>query len=212
MSQPPNDPDPSAGRSGDQPAYGQPTYGQPSSGQPASGSSYGSPSTGQPTSPYGDPSQQQQQYGDQSQQHQQYAQQPGWSQPSPAQYGTDIRQTEAGYAQMYGQKPRTGMSVAALVLGILAIILAWFPVGSYIAVVLAILALIFGIIGVRRKAGKGMAVTGIVLGAISLVASVVMSVIWTFGFIAVSECIDETGGATAGPAFEACIERKATGF
>ena len=202
MSQPPNDPPghPSGEQSGDQPSYGQPTYGSaptpPSSSEPPR---YPDPQ------PYGQPPSDQQQYGQQ-----QYGQQAGWSQPTAAQYGTDIRQTEAGYAQMYGQKPRTGMSISALVLGILAFILAWFPIGSYIAVILSILALVFGIVGLRRKAGKGMAITGIVLGAISLVASAVMSVIWTIGFIWASECVDETG-VTSGPSFEACIERKAGG-
>lgn len=184
MTQPPNDqPDQTgrpAGQSGDQPSYGQPGYGQPP--------------TGQPTQPYGTQPQ--------------YPPQQGWSQPSPAQYGSDIRQTEAGYAQMYGQKQKTGMSVAAMVLGILAILLAWFPIGSYVAVLLALLALIFGIVGVRRGVNKGMAVTGIVLGAIALIASIVMSIIWTIGFRLALECADEVG-TTSGPAFEACLDRKA---
>ena len=195
MSQPPNDPGQTPGQAGDQPTYGQPTYGQPTYGQP-------------PTTPqYGDP---QQQYGQQ-----QYSQQPGWSQPSAAQYGTDVRQTEAGYAQMYGQKPRTGMAVAALVLGILALLGSPWPIGSYIAVVLAVLAVIFGIIAMRRSAGKGMAVAGLILGGLALVISIIALIFWTqVGadiFQITQDCIDETG-TDRGPVFEQCITDKSENY
>lgn len=197
MSQPPTDPPEHTGRpapSGDQPTYGQHGYGQPTYGQPT----YGESTSGEPPQQYGQPPDQP------------YGQQSGWSQPSAAQYGTDIRQAEAGYAQLYGVKRSTGMATAAMVLGIIAIVIFLFPIGSYVAVVLAIIALVLGIIAVRRPVGKGRAVAGLVLGAIALVGGAIMSVIWTIGFMAASECFDETG-STAGPAFEACLERKATG-
>ncbi|NLC87784.1 MAG: DUF4190 domain-containing protein [Clostridiaceae bacterium] len=58
----------------------------------------------------------------------------------------------------------TGLSIAALVLGIISIVLwcAWF-----ISIPCSILALIFGIIGIK-KPGKGLAIAGLVTGAISL--------------------------------------------
>jgi len=204
VSQPPNDPGPPAGQSGDQPAHGQPEYGQPT---------YGQAPSDPPSNPqYGDP---QQQYGQQQFGQQEYGQQSGWSQPSAAQYGTDIRQTEAGYAQMYGQKERTGMAVAALVLGILALLASPWPIGSYFAIVLAALAVIFGIIGVRRRAGKGMAMTGLILGVLALAISIIASIFWTnvgADIIEISEqCIDETG-TDQGPAFEQCINDKGQNY
>lgn len=57
-----------------------------------------------------------------------------------------------------------GLSVAAMVLGIVSIVIwcAWF-----ISIPCSILALIFGILGVK-KPGKGIAITGIVTGSIAL--------------------------------------------
>jgi len=198
VSQPPNDqPGRPAGEPGDQPTYGQPTYGQPTYGQPQSDQQYGQPQSGQQ---YGQP---------------QYGQQPGWSQPSAAQYGADVRQTEAGYAQMYGQKPRTGMAITSLVLGIIAFILAWFPLGSYLAVLLALLSVIFGIIAIRRPAGKGMAVAGLILGGIALVISIIASIVYTkigADLIEITQqCIEETG-TDQGPALEQCINDRGQSY
>lgn len=64
-----------------------------------------------------------------------------------------------------------GMSVAALVLGILGIVGAWIPVVCWFTGVLAILGLVFGAIG-RKKSVKatgkasGLATAGFVLGII----------------------------------------------
>ena len=63
-----------------------------------------------------------------------------------------------------------GMSIAALVCGILGIIGSWFPVVRYFTLVLAILGIVFGAKGMKNaKAtgeGKGLAVAGLVLGII----------------------------------------------
>ena len=64
-----------------------------------------------------------------------------------------------------------GLSIAALVLGILGIIGAWIPVITWFTGVLAILGLVFGAIG-RNKSFKatgkvsGLATAGFVLGII----------------------------------------------
>ena len=205
MSQPPNDhpdqPGRPAGEPGDQPTYGQPTYGHSPDQTGYGQTSYGQPQSGQRSD--------QPQYG------QQPEQQPGWSQPSPAQYGADVRQTEAGYAQMYGEKPRTGMAITSLVLGIIAFLLAWFPIGSYLAVLLALLSVIFGIIAIRRPAGKGMAVAGLILGGLALVISIIASIVYTkigADLIEITQqCIDETG-TDQGPALEQCINDRGQSY
>lgn len=57
-----------------------------------------------------------------------------------------------------------GFSIASMVLGILSVvILCYWP----IAIICSILAIIFGVIG-RKKAGKGMATAGLVLGIVSI--------------------------------------------
>lgn len=84
------------------------------------------------------------------------------------------------YPQQQSPQPKNGLGTAALVLGILAAIFAFIPVaGVFIATPLALLALIFGIIGfTRAKAGtatnKGSSIAGSVLG---VGAGVVMIVI-----------------------------------
>ena len=74
------------------------------------------------------------------------------------------------------EKDKKGFSIAALVLGIIAIVLCciW-----YISIPCAILAIIFGVIGIKSSK-KGMSITGIVTGAIGLVISVVMFVALVF--------------------------------
>ena len=73
-----------------------------------------------------------------------------------------------------------GLNIAALVLGIVSIVLwcLW-----YISIPCSILALIFGIIGIK-KAGKGMAIAGIVTGGISIAIWAVLFLgAFTLGFM-----------------------------
>ncbi len=75
--------------------------------------------------------------------------------------------------------PRNGIGTAAGVLGIIAGVLMFIPFADYLAIVLGVLAVIFGAVGISRAnrrggLGKGMAVTGLVLGLIAVVVSVVL--------------------------------------
>jgi Domain of unknown function (DUF4190) len=58
------------------------------------------------------------------------------------------------------------MGVASLVLGILGLVLFWFP---YVGVVLALLALILGFFGRNKEKGKGLAMAGLIMGAIGVI-------------------------------------------
>ncbi|ANW21821.1 hypothetical protein I3J09_06070 [Streptomyces clavuligerus] len=68
--------------------------------------------------------------------------------------------------------PSNGMAITALVLGAVAVCLFW-AVG--LGVVLGVLAVIFGGIGASRArttgSGRGLAVSGLVLGAVGIVGS-----------------------------------------
>ncbi|MEW1720824.1 DUF4190 domain-containing protein [Streptomyces sp. NPDC093109] len=82
-----------------------------------------------------------------------------------------------GYGQNpWQQAPANGLGTAALVLGIISVVAFCF---WGVNIVLAVLALIFGIIG-RRRANRGeatnggMALAGIVLGAVGIVLGVAM--------------------------------------
>lgn len=70
-----------------------------------------------------------------------------------------------------------GMSIAALVLGILGIVGAWIPVVRYFTLVCAVLGIIFGVKG-RAKATAagvptGLATAGFVLGIIGTACEVI---------------------------------------
>jgi hypothetical protein len=95
--------------------------------------------------------------------------------PPPVGYG----QNPAGYGQGFGYgappvRPRNGFGIAALVLGLLALVLSWTIIGG---IVFGILALIFGLLGrARAKRGEstngGLSVAGVVLGVIGLLIAI----------------------------------------
>lgn len=70
-----------------------------------------------------------------------------------------------------------GMSIAALVLGIVSLVMLciW-----YISIPCSILAIIFGILG-RKKGGKGMGTAGLVLGIITVVFLVIIYILFVAG-------------------------------
>jgi hypothetical protein len=81
-----------------------------------------------------------------------------------------------GYAAPHQGQLKNGMGTAALVLGILGIVLFFFP---YISVILALLGVIFGGIGIQRANrgeanNKGMAIAGLVCGIVGLVISIIL--------------------------------------
>ena len=74
------------------------------------------------------------------------------------------------------QRAGAGLAIAALVLGILALLLSWTILGG---VVLGLMAIILGWVASRRAArglasGRGMAITGIVLGVVGLLIAVAL--------------------------------------
>lgn len=77
------------------------------------------------------------------------------------------------------QQPQgNGLAVAGMVLGIITLLLCWVPFLNWI---LALLAIVFGAVGIGRAAkvgrGKGMAITGIVCGAVGAILGVVILVL-----------------------------------
>ena len=82
-------------------------------------------------------------------------------------------------------KNSSGLATAGMVLGIIGVVLSFIPIINNIAFFIGILALIFGISGIVKKAGKGKAIAGIVLGILSIAITLAMQ-------SAVSDSIDET--------------------
>lgn len=89
--------------------------------------------------------------------------------PDPVAYATPPTYVQRTSKQV-------GMAVASMVLGILAILIGWIPVvGWFLGSIMALLAIVLGAIAMgnanKRPAefgGKGMAVTGLVLGIITI--------------------------------------------
>lgn len=89
------------------------------------------------------------------------------------------------------KKEKKGFCIASLVLGIVALVFfcLW-----YISIPCGILAIIFGILGIKTV-NKGMAIAGLITGSIGLVISVLIIIaLFMFGFaVGISETLDDVG-------------------
>lgn len=87
------------------------------------------------------------------------------------------------------KKNRKGFCITSMVLGIIALVFfcVW-----YISIPCAILAIIFGILGIKST-GKGMAIAGLVTGSIGLIVSIAIIVfIVIFGMaVGISDVLDD---------------------
>lgn len=142
----------------------------------------------------------------------QYPTQPG--QP-PGQYpGQPPGQYPSQYpSQPPGQYPaarrRNGMGTAALVLGVVALVLVLLLLFSPIGAFLGLLAVLFGILGLMRANrgeadNRGQAVAGLVTGAVALLLGVFFTIsigVWfsthVNDFNRFGQCIDDAVGSAA---------------
>lgn len=83
-----------------------------------------------------------------------------------------------------------GMAIAALTCGLVGIALAWVPVLFVVGAVLAVLAIVFGVIGLGRARtrghGRGFAVAGLVTG----VAGIALAAVGAWFTVAVFRAVD----------------------
>ncbi len=75
-----------------------------------------------------------------------------------------------------------GMAMAAMIVGIIGMILAFIPFIGFLSWILCPLAIILGIIAMKKVVGKGMAIAGIATGAIGLV----ICILWVVGIASVA--------------------------
>jgi membrane-bound ClpP family serine protease len=83
--------------------------------------------------------------------------------------------------QPYLVKPHNGAGVAALVLGLLGLVLALLVLPAPLGALLGLLAVICGIIGISRAShaeatNRGQAVTGLITGILALALGVLLTV------------------------------------
>ena len=107
---------------------------------------------------------------------------PGGAWPPPGQ-GQPPYQGQP-YGQPYGAPPKNGMGTAALVLGIIGVVLAvlFFPLGILLGVVAAVLGYLGRKKAARREAtNRGQATAGLVLGLVAiLVGGLIAAFVGTF--------------------------------
>ncbi len=81
-----------------------------------------------------------------------------------------------------------GLSIASMVLGIISVVLfcIW-----YISIPCAILAIIFGIVGMK-KGGKGMGIAGLVLGIVAVAILVIIYLLAVAGLATLTSAISSS--------------------
>jgi hypothetical protein len=99
---------------------------------------------------------------------------------TPEPQGGGMSQTPPTYSQPLGQqfapypgapapqKRAGGLAVSALVVGIAAFVFGWAPV---FGAIVGIVAIVLGVLALRKQQSKGMAITGLVLGAVAALTS-----------------------------------------
>ena len=100
-------------------------------------------------------------------------------------------------AQTAAPASGNGMAVAALVLGIVGMLIALIPIFGLFGLIMGVLAFIFGIAGWRKvkrgvtTTGKGMAITGAITGLIAVILGIVGLVIVNDAFTQLDEDLQE---------------------
>ncbi len=101
--------------------------------------------------------------------------------PSQPMYGApNVYMQPAPYPYVVAAPPDpgAGQAVTSLVLGIISIVFAFIPCFGLITLATGITGLVMGILGRKSVTRHGMAVTGIVLSAISLGLFILTTIFW----------------------------------
>lgn len=91
---------------------------------------------------------------------------------TPQSQPTPIMQTQTPINQPVSAG---GLAIAAMVIGIVSLIIGWVP---FLGFCIGITAIILGIVALKKKQSKGMSITGIITGAVSIVWNIVISIIF----------------------------------
>jgi len=85
------------------------------------------------------------------------------------------------------------MGLAAMIIGIIAVVLGFIPFCGYFALLPAIVGLILGIVDVKQKSKaqqpKGMGMAGIVLNAVALIVILLWTLVFAAGSVATRDVI-----------------------
>ena len=101
-------------------------------------------------------------------------------------------------ASSYGYAPQivvmqaegNGLAVAGMVLGIVAVVVALFPFGFFLAIPLGLIGLILACVGAAKQVKRGMAIAGIVCSVGALAISALWIAAIDSAFEEVDSCFD----------------------
>lgn len=137
---------------------------------------------------------------------------PAWGSPPPPQPPPPPGYGPASYGQAapggWGATPQAapsnGLAIGALVLGIGSLLFAFIPFVGFASVPFAIGAVVLGVIGLGKSReigqGKGLAIGGLVTGAVALA----VSVLYVLLFIVIADDVDDDGGINSDPSNGVC--------
>ena len=94
--------------------------------------------------------------------------------PNQGQFQNQYQYQQNQYQYQYPQQPpeSPGFGVASMVLGIVSLCLSC--CAYFISIPCAIVGIILGLIGLKKKAGRGMATAGLVCSIISFIPAIVI--------------------------------------
>lgn len=102
--------------------------------------------------------------------------------------------TQQGWNQ---PEKASGLTVAALVVGIVAVVFGVIPAIGFLSFLLGPVAIILGVVAlVKKRPKKGFAIAGMVTGAVGLIAAIVQAILAVFLVNTVSAAAGETAAYT----------------
>ncbi|WP_308465804.1 DUF308 domain-containing protein [Rathayibacter soli] len=96
--------------------------------------------------------------------------------------------------------PRSGngFGVAALIVGIFALVFAFVPFVSYLAIGAGVIAVILGIVGlIAKHRPRGTAIAGLTIGTIGLILAIMMTILYAAIFFGISKAVSDQHTAAA---------------
>lgn len=83
--------------------------------------------------------------------------------------------------------PTNGLAVAALVVGIVALISGWIPFWGF---VVGVAAVVLGIIALKKPGGRGLAIAGLITGGLGALTGLLMVILFIIGLMGAATIAD----------------------